>query len=159
VRAIVFDHDDLTARLPTERPKALGPAVVGKLVQDWFHFSAMLETILVRGDWLLATEHLHFLRDLLYKLYVEANQPLPPMGLKRWTEKLTPEQAGLLRGLPTIAEGRDALVAAHLDLTRAFLGTARPLAAARGAAWPDELEAAARRHLREVLGIDDPYPA
>jgi hypothetical protein len=81
------------------------------------------------------------------------------MGLKRWSEKLTPEQEGVLRALPTTAEGRDELVAAHLELACAFLGTARPLAAARGAGWPDELEAAARRHLREVLEIGDPYPA
>jgi hypothetical protein len=159
VRLVVFDHDGLTARLPPERPRAVGPAVVAKLVEDWFHFTGMAEVVLVRGDWLLATEHLHFVRDLLYKLYVEANQPLPPMGLKRWTEKLTPDQEGVLWALPTVAGSRDEFVATHLALAREFLGTARPLAAARGAAWPDELEAAARRHLSEVFGVDDPYPA
>jgi predicted nucleotidyltransferase len=159
VRAVVFDHDGLTARLPDERPRSAAPATVGKLVEAWFHFSAMPEVILVREDWLLATEHLHLLRDFLYQLYVEANQPQPPMGLKRWTEKLTPEQARVLRAAPTSAEDRDALVAAHLELARAFLGTARPLAASLGVAWPDELEAAARAHLGEVFGVDDPYPA
>ncbi len=159
VRTVVFDHDGLTGRLPAERPRTPAPATVRKLVEDWFHFSAMPEVLLVRGDWLLATEHLHFLRDLLYKLYVEANQPLPPMGLKRWTEKLTPEQARVLRAVPTAAESRNELVAAHLQLARAFLGTARPLAASLGVDWPEEIEAAARRHLVEVFGVDDPYPA
>jgi predicted nucleotidyltransferase len=159
VRVVVFDHDDLTATLPAERPRGATPATVGKLVQDFFHFSAMGEVLLVREDWLLAAEHLHLMRDMLYKLDVEANQPLPPMGLKRWTDKLTPEQADVLRAVPTSAGSREELIAAHLQLARAFLGTARPLAATLGVAWPDELEAAARSHLREVFGVDDPYPA
>jgi hypothetical protein len=157
-RTVVFDHDGLDDQLP---PVSLPPpsgSVVAGLVEDWFHFSGMLEVVLCREDWLLAAEHLHFLRDLLYKLYVEANQPLPPMGLKRWTEKLTPEQADVLRAVPTSAGSRNELVAAHLQLARAFLGTARPLAASLGVEWPDELEAAARAHLREVLGVDDSYP-
>jgi predicted nucleotidyltransferase len=158
VRTVVFDRDGLTDRLPDERPRSPAPATVRKLVEDFFHFSAMPEVLLVREDWLLAAEHLHLLRDLLYKLDVEANQPLPPMGLKRWTEKLTPEQASVLLAVPTSAGSRDELVAAHLQLARAFLGTARPLAASLGLDWPDELEAAARNHLREVLGVDDPYP-
>ena len=158
VRVVVFDRDGLTDRLPTERPRSAAPGAVAKLVEDFFHFTAMGEVILVRGDWLLASEHLHLVRDLLYKLDVEANQPLPPMGLKRWTEKLTPEQADVLAAVPTSAGDRDALVAAHLQLARAFLGTARPLAASLGVEWPDELEAAARAHLREVFGVDEPYP-
>lgn len=158
VRAVVFDHDGLTARLPDERHRSPDPATVGKLVEAFFHFSAMPEVILVREDWLLATEHLHLLRDFLYKLYVESNQPQPPMGLKRWTEKLTPEQARVLGAVPTSAQSRDALLAAHLELARAFLGTARALAASLGVEWPEELEVAARNHVRDVFGIDDPYP-
>jgi hypothetical protein len=157
-RVVVFDHDDLTARLPDERLRGPAAATVAKLVQDFFHFSAMGEVLSVREDWLLAAEHLHLLRDLLYKLDVEANQPQPPMGLKRWTDKLTPEQAEVLRAVPTSAGSRDELIAAHLQVSQAFLGTARPLARSLGVEWPDELEAAARAHLREVFGVDEPYP-
>jgi hypothetical protein len=157
-RVVVFDHDGLTARLPAERPRSPAGPAVRKVVEDFFHFSAMPEVLLVRDDWLLAAEHLHLLRDLLYKLYVEANQPLPPTGLKRWTEKLTPEQAEVLRAVPTSAASRDELVAAHLQVSRALLGTARPLGASLGVDWPDELEVAARAHLREVFAIEEPYP-
>jgi predicted nucleotidyltransferase len=159
VRVAVFDHDDLTAQLPAERHREPSAGAVATLVQEWFHFSAMLEVLLVREDWLLATEHLHFLRDLLYKLYVEGNQPLPATGLKRWSEKLTPEQRDVLASLPTSAGGRPEVVDAHLRLARAFLGAARPLARRLEVPWPTALEEAATRHLRAVLDLPDPYPA
>jgi predicted nucleotidyltransferase len=158
VRTVVFDRDGLTGRLPAEGARAPAPAAVRKLVEDFFHFSAMGEVLVVRRDWLLAAEHLHLMRDLLYKLYVEVNQPLPPMGLKRWSDKLTPDQVDVLRAIPTSVGSRDELVAGHLRLAQAFLGTARPLAASLGVDWPDQLEAAARAHLREVFGVDEPYP-
>ena len=56
----------------------------------------MLETILVRRDWLLAAEHLHLLRSFVYQLFVEADAPLPPMGLKQWSTKLTEPQQAVL---------------------------------------------------------------
>jgi predicted nucleotidyltransferase len=159
VRVAVFDHDDLSARLPAERDRALSAATVATLVEDWFHFSAMLEVLLVREDWLLAAEHLHLLRDLLYKLFVEGNQPLPATGLKRWSEKLTPGQREVLASLPTSAASRPEVVDAHLGLARAFLGAARPLARRLDVDWPAALEEAATRHLRTVLDVPDPYPA
>ncbi len=159
VRAAVFDHDGLTAQLPPDRQRAPSAATVATLVESWFHFSAMLEVLLVREDWLLAAEHLHLLRDLLYKLFVEGNQPLPATGLKRWSEKLTPEQRGVLASLPTSASSRSEVVDAHLRLARAFLGAARALARRLEVPWPAALEEAATRHLRTVLDEPDPYPA
>jgi hypothetical protein len=158
VRTVIFDRDDLTAQLPAEWRRQPSATVVAKLIEDWFHFSAMLEVILWRHDWLLAAEHLHFLRDLLYKIHVEANQPLPATGLKRWTEKLTPEQARALRELPTSADSAEDLLSAHVTMSEAFLAAARPLAARIGVAWPSALEDAARLHLRAVTGLAEPYP-
>ncbi len=159
VRAVVFDRDDLTSVLPPAAERGPSSAAVAKLVEDWFHFSAMLEVLHVRQDWLLAAEHLHLLRDLLYKLYVERNQPLPVSGLKRWSEKLTEEQRSVLAGLPTTVATVEEMTAAHLALASAFLRTARPLAEELGLAWPADLEAAATGHLREVLQVDEPYPS
>ena len=159
VRVTVFDRDGLSDQIPPEQPRSPSPTTVTKLVTDWFHFSAMLETILWRSDWLLADEHLHFLRDLLYKLYVEANQPLPPSGVKRWTEKLTPDQRMTLGNLPTSAHSEGEMIDAHLALSRAFLEAARPLAEAISVTWPADLEAAARQHLQQIMAVDEPYPA
>jgi hypothetical protein len=119
----------------------------------------MPEVLVVRRDWLLAAEHLHLLRGLIYKLYVESNQPLPMMGLKQWSSKLTAEQIATMEALPTCVSDVPSFIDAHLACARAFLGVARPLAAQVGVAWPDELEAAAARHVSAVLGIDDPYPS
>ena len=155
---MVFDRDGLSARIPAPEPRA-GPSAdkVASLVESWFHFSAMPETILWRDDWLLAAEHLHFLRGLVYQLFVEANQPLPPMGLKQWSAKLNPEQRTTLAALPTVACTPDELVHAQLACSMAFLPVARHLATSLGAGWPSELEAAATEHLRQVLGVTDPY--
>jgi predicted nucleotidyltransferase len=159
VRTVVFDHDGLTATLPSERQPGPDPKALSKLIEDWFHFSAMLETVLWREDWLLAAEHLHFLRDLLYKLYVERNKPSPAMGLKRWSEKLTPEQRLTLEGLPTGASSREEVVSAHLAFSHAFLGTATPFADELNIAWPTQLAEAAEAHLRTVLDSGDVYPS
>jgi predicted nucleotidyltransferase len=158
-RVTVFDRGGLSENLPRVVAREPSAATVAKLVEDWFHFSAMAETVLVRQDWLLATEHVHFLRDVLYKLFVESNQPLPAMGLKQWSAKLRPEQRSVLEALPAAVDSAESLVDVHLQFARAFLGAARPLAAHLGVAWPDALEQAATAHLRDVLQISDPYPA
>lgn len=157
-RLTVFDRDDLTAMLPAPVERGPSREVVARLVTEWFRVTGMPEVLLVRNDRLLAAEHLHLLRGLIFNLYVEANQPLPMMGIKQWSSKLTPEQRATLEALPAGLERIDDLASAHVACARAFLGTARPLAAQVGVEWPDELEAAAAAHLREVLGVDEPYP-
>ena len=158
IRTVVFDHDGLDATIPEVVLATPSAAVVTKTIEEWFHFSAMPEVVKVRRDWLLAAEHLHLLRGLIYKLYVECNQPLPMMGLKQWSSKLTAEQIATMDALPTGVSEMPAFIDAHLACARAFLGVARPLAAQLGIEWPAALEAAAARHMSDVLEIDDPYP-
>lgn len=158
LRMTVFDLEGLTDKLPVRGARHADPAAVTALLENFFHFSAMLEVILWREEWLLAVEHLHMLRGLLFSLYVEMNQPLPPMGLKRWSEKLTHQQREVLRRIPTTATSRDEVIAAHLRVSRAFLTPARALAAELEVPWPHHLADAAARHLREVLGVAEPYP-
>lgn len=158
LRMTVFDLDGLTDRLPPTAPRRVDPAVLTTLLENFFHFSAMLEVILWRDEWLLAAEHLHMMRGLVYNLYVEVNQPLSPTGLKRWSEKLTAQQRETLRRIPTAANTREEIIAAHLSVCRAFIAPAQALAAELDVAWPHALADAAASHLREVLGIADPYP-
>ena len=157
-RVLIFDRDGEAEMVPQPEP-GRGPNAgrVTKLVTDWFHFTGMVETVLWRDEWLLGTEHVQFMRSRLYQLYVEANAPLPSMGLKRWTQKLTEHQASVLATLPTAVHSRTDLVDAHLAYSHAFLAVARPLAAQLGAEWPAVLEAAASAHLREILGLEEPY--
>jgi hypothetical protein len=80
------------------------------------------------------------------------------MGVKHWSAKLTPDQREALERLPTSVRSVADLRDAHLAYARAFLAAARPLGTRLGASWPDDLHEAAAAHLREVLGVDDPYP-
>lgn len=158
IREQVFDRDGLTAQLPGgEAPPGPSPDAVGGLIREYFRISAV-ETILVRDDWLLAREHLHLVHSLTYRLFVEANAPLPAMGVKQWSTKLTPAQRTALSSLPTDAADLEEFRGAQLATADVFLTNAEVLARRLQVEWPDELEAAAAQHLREQMGIDQPYP-
>ncbi|HUR48034.1 MAG TPA: nucleotidyltransferase domain-containing protein [Acidimicrobiales bacterium] len=158
VRTLVFDRDDLSTRLPPPKSRGPLPGEVSRLVTEWFRVTAMAECILWRSDWRLAAEHLNVLTNLLLELYVEGNQPVPPMGVKKRSDQLTAEQRVTLEELPRSARSAEEFVSAHLAFSSAFLGAARPLAELVGAEWPGRVEHAAARHLTEVLGTANPYP-
>jgi hypothetical protein len=145
----VFDRDGLDARIPAPAPTA-GPSRerIAFLIEEFFRDVGMFDVASTRRDLLLANEGIHLVRSLLYQLFCEANAPLAASGLKQWSAKLTPPQRALLERLPTGASEWDAVVAANEGVARAFLASAREIADAHGVAWPAELEASTRRHLR-----------
>jgi predicted nucleotidyltransferase len=157
-RVVVFDQDGLDGHVPAP-VSGRGPSAdaVSALVTEYFRISAV-ETILVRDDWLLAREHLHVVSSLIYRLFLEANAPLPMMGVKQWATKLNHRQRAVLLSLPTAASEVEELRHAHLAHACAFLTNAEALARQLGQLWPAELEDAAAAHLRRTLGLDDPYP-
>lgn len=157
-RSVVFDKDGLDAQVPLPLAGP-GPSadVVSALITEFFRISAV-ETILVRDDWLLAREHLHVLAALIYRLFVEANAPLPMMGVKQWGTKLTHAQRTELLTLPTSASDVHELRTAHLASAAVFVTNAEALAHRIGATWPTTLEQAARTHLERYLSLPDPYP-
>lgn len=157
-RVPVFDRDGLADLVPDAEPGA-GPSAdaVRALVIEYFRISAV-ETILVREDWLLAREHLHVVASLIYRLFVECNAPLPPMGVKQWSAKLTVPQRRVLAAVPTSADHVDELRTAHVALAAAFVTNAEAVARRLAIDWPSALEEAAAAHLRRELAIEDPYP-
>lgn len=157
-RSMVFDRDRLSERVPATEPGP-GPSrhAVAGLITEYFRVSAM-ETILVRDDWLLAREHLHLVGSLVYRLFVEANAPLPPMGVKQWKAKLTTPQQAALASLPTTVWDREGLRAAHLALATVFVTNAEVLARRLEIPWPGDLEAAAAGHLSRLLDLVEPHP-
>lgn len=157
-RTVVFDRDGLTAGLPEADP-APGPsaASVTALVTEYFRVSAM-ETIVVRDDWLLAREYLHGVASLIYRLFVEANAPLPAMGVKQWSAKLTPPQREAMASLPTTAATIEELRAAHRAMAALFVTNAEALIGFLGGTWPEDLERAAAAHLADVLDLVDAHP-
>ena len=101
-----------------------------------------------RADVLLGIEAIHLVRTLLHQLFVEANAPLPPMGVKRWSAKLDDEQRRALEALPTGGADLQEVTAAHELVSVTFVRHARRIATQVGAPWPTELEAATCSYLR-----------
>jgi predicted nucleotidyltransferase len=149
VRIAVFDRDGLDGLVPEPVPGP-GPsaAAVAGLVEEQLRQAGMFDVVATREDRLLAVEAIYHARNLLYLLFVEANAPLPPMGVKRWSDKLTAEQQAVLEALPTGGRDMAELTAAHDDVVRVFVTQARPICARLGAPWPEALEAANAAHLR-----------
>jgi hypothetical protein len=152
-RLAVLDRDGLDARAPAPEPRQPDGARIAYLIEECLRQAANFPTVTVRDDWLLGVIAVSEVHLLLYHLFVEANQPQPPMGPKRWSAKLTPEQAAVLRTLPVPQPWRDSVVPAREAALRAFIEQARPIARRCGVPWPAELEAAVRAFLRRELDL------
>jgi hypothetical protein len=111
------------------------------LVTEFLRQAAIFPAAVVaRQDWLLGQEAVQFYRRLLYDLLVESNQPLPVMGVKQWSSRLTPDQRDLLAGLPVPTASRERVIAAMVA-TRAALRTDGRAALERcGGVWPTEVD-------------------
>jgi hypothetical protein len=136
--------------VPAPDPPA-GPDVsrIAELAEEFYRQQAIFPAAVVaREDRLLGVVAVHATQTLLYELLVACSEPLPAMGVKQWSAKLTPPQRGVLTRLPQPTADRDAVVAAMLEVRRAFRTTGRDAALAVGSAWPDDVDAAIERHWR-----------
>ncbi len=147
-RRVVFDRDALTQRIPAATLEGPSRDRMALLIEEFFRDVGMFDVAVVRRDLLLGNEGIHLIRGLLYQLFCEANAPLPPTGIKKWSAKLTPAQREILESLPTGANAWNALIPATAAVSRAFLRSARAIAAEHGVVWPIELETSVRAHLR-----------
>ena len=124
---MVFDRDGLDEVVPAPTPVGPSAERVSMLVEEFFRDVGMFPVVLEREDWLLGIEAIHLVRSLLYQLFVELNAPLPPMGVKQWSAKLTTTQRRILEALPTGAADRESVVRAHHESPVSSANT--PLAA------------------------------
>ena len=76
------------------------------------------------------------------------------MIAKAYETAFGPEQDAVLESRPWPAANRDARIAANVEIARALLRHARPIAEKLGVAWPEALERAVRAHLLRELGIE-----
>jgi hypothetical protein len=137
----VFDRDGLA--LPAVTDEAAGPDVgrMQALVTEFLRQSAIFPAAVVaREDWLLGQVAVNNYRVILYDLLTESNQPLPAMGVKQWSSRLTADQRELLAALPAPAATRASVVAA-MGASRAALRTHGRAALERsGGVWPTEVD-------------------
>lgn len=140
-RELVFEREPFAAVAPAPDPPAgPNPAAIQWLVDRFLRDVAMTEVLTTRDDWLLGIESVNHVRLVLYQLFVEANQPLPPYGMKGWSAKLTPEQRTSLESLPPAAATRDSVLGAKRATLDLFLAQAPRIAEAAGVRWPEALE-------------------
>ncbi len=154
-RRVVFDRADLDARVPPPLPSSGPSDVKFAALRDW---DAACRAVASVADPLLETEVVHTLRWILYEGCVEANRPLPALGLKQWSAKLTPAQRTMLEIVPTRGDataimaaldevlGPPALPLPEADLARVIFP---PEGVIRAVALLTEPPAARARHIAE----------
>lgn len=127
-------------------------ARLAALVEEFLRVLGLSPVGFGRQEWLVVQQGEALLRGMLTDLMLE-EAGAPQRGAKRLNPFLTPEQRALLEGLVPPPPEREALLRANLAVAHVFLPRARALAAQVGAAWPEALEAATRRHLEAELGV------
>jgi hypothetical protein len=132
-----------------EPQPAHAPDLVG-LAEEFLRVLGLLPIVIGRGEWIVASDGAWLLRTLLVQLLLAGNGEAIVTGVKRLNSKLTDEQRRVVEGLPPIVAERHSAIASHVAAAEAFLPRARALIAE----WPEELERAARAHLRRELGIE-----
>jgi hypothetical protein len=144
-----------TAQEPAAEPVAPGPnpARLTEMAEEFLRQMTIFPAAVVaRQDWLLGVIGVQNVHLMLYQLFVEANQPLPPMGVKQWSAKLASRQRQVCASLPAPTASQAGVLAAMRAAAGAFRHEARAVLAANGALWPADFDDAVRRYWEHELG-------
>jgi hypothetical protein len=142
-RIRVFDHDGLAPPAATNAEP--GPdldrmqAIVVEMLRQAAIFPA---AVVAREDWLLGQQAVHNYGLMLYQLFVESNSPLPPMGVKQWSSRLTEQQRRILTELVPPGARRDDVIAAMRAMRTAISTHGRAVVEAAGGVWPTDVDEA-----------------
>jgi hypothetical protein len=153
-RLVVLDRDGLELPEPEPLP---GPdeQALAALVTEFLRQSAIFPpAVLARKDWLLGQESVISYRSLLYRIFLEANQPLPAMGVKQWSSRLTAEQRDVLAAVPLPSPDRESVVGCIVLARRALRTHGRAAIEAAGGIWPVEVDEA-MASLWRAAGLSD----
>jgi hypothetical protein len=161
-RLLVLDRDGAfgsaadvpAASVPATAPPAgPRPGRLAEIVEEFLRQQAIFPAAVVaRGDWLLGVVGIQGVHLMLYQLFVESNQPLPAMGVKQWSAKLTPRQRACLEALPPPEPRPEAVLHAMRAAAAAFRAQAREILGAHQVPWPEALDAAVTAYQARELG-------
>lgn len=152
-RVSVIDRDHLGSRVP-RRVDGPGPDPdkISGIISEFWRIQAIFPFMINdRKDLLVARSGVNASAQLLYDVFVEANQPLPPMGVKQFSSRLTADQRKVLESLPAFGCDADSMITADLWVTDAMATHGRAAAEQVGADYPEELGAAVRQFLDRTL--------
>lgn len=140
-RVRVVDKDALEPPGPSDDARGPDLTRMHAIVTEFLRQSAIFPAAVVaREDWLLGQAAVRNYANMLYDLLVESNQPLPVMGVKQWSSRLTQAQRELLAALPVPTADRESVVDAMLGTRRAFRTHGRAALESAGGTWPIEAD-------------------
>lgn len=140
-RVRVVDRDGLEPPAPGVDRRTPDVPRMQQLVTEFQRQAAIFPAAVVaREDWLLGQVAVHNYGLMLFDLLVESNQPLPAMGLKQWSSRLTPDQRDLLAALPVPAADRESVVASMRAVREAIRTHGRAALESAGGTWPAEVD-------------------
>lgn len=142
-RVRVLDREGFEPPTPGEETRAPDVPRMQQIVTEFLRQSAIFPAAVVaREDWLLGQVAVRNYALMLYDLLVESNQPLPAMGVKQWSSRLTPDQRDLLAALPVPTADRESVVGSMTAVRQAIRTHGRAALESAGGTWPDEVDAA-----------------
>ena len=142
--------DKLPERLPERPPNA---DRIRFLINEFLRVHGLLTVVVGREEHLTAVQGSGLLRDMLIELMQE-DARLPDRGGALHLSRVLPgEDMATLLDLPSPGPDRQEVIDAHLAIAAAFLPRAKRMAGELGLDWPEDFEAATRRHLNRELGL------
>jgi hypothetical protein len=140
-RVRVLDRDGLEPPAPDDDARAPDLERMQHLVTEFLRQAAIFPAAVVaREDWLLGQAAVGSYAHLLYQLLTESNEPLPVMGVKQWSSRLTSSQRDILACLPPAAADRDSVITAMYAVRAAIRTHGRAALESAGGTWPVEVD-------------------
>jgi hypothetical protein len=140
-RVRVLDRDGLEPPAPDDDARAPDLERMQHLVTEFLRQAAIFPAAVVaREDWLLGQAAVGSYAHLLYQLLTESNEPLPVMGVKQWSSRLTSSQRDILACLPPAAADRDSVISAMYAVRAAIRTHGRAALESAGGTWPVEVD-------------------
>jgi hypothetical protein len=148
-RVRVLDRDGLEPPSPADDGRTPDVGRMQAIVTEFLRQSAIFPAAVVaREDWLLGQAAVQNYAHMLYDLLVESNQPLPVMGVKQWSSRLTRDQQDLLASLPPPAADRESVVHAMSAVREAIRSHGRAALESAGGTWPTDVDDAMAAYWR-----------
>jgi len=141
---------------PARRPDAEHgePYFPQQAVNLFFYFLGNLVTVLGRDERVVGNSGITAVRDQLVKLMRAERGVRRTGGLKRLNAFVSDEQRAFLESIPAAGTDPADIIAANRVICAEFVRRGRALAKATDAEWPDRLEEATLRRLRDHFGVE-----
>lgn len=152
---LVFDKDSVAQQFLLTAPPSRDPyASLPFLVEEFIRILGMLPIVVERDDVPIGREgQLGLYSMLISLLLLENGIDRAATGKRHVAAFLTDEQRAILAQVPSLTPTMESLIQGCVVYGQLFLPRARRLMEAYGQVYPEDFEAATKRHLLETLGL------